>query len=117
VNLVALRASQSQSSTVPLLPGWLFKHLNGEALEGDIGVSITLYPGTKRRADLDNFNKLPLDACLDDSQIVNLKSSAPKTGPGIEVELARPGTLRLLPPADVRTATVCPQCQRWRAVR
>jgi hypothetical protein len=31
-------------------------------LEGDIAVSITLYFGTKRRADLDNFNKLSLNA-------------------------------------------------------
>jgi Holliday junction resolvase RusA-like endonuclease len=30
----------------------------GKPLEGDIEVSITLYFGTKRRADLDNFNKL-----------------------------------------------------------
>jgi Holliday junction resolvase RusA-like endonuclease len=34
----------------------------GKPLEGDIEVSITLYVGTKRRADLDNFNKLSLDA-------------------------------------------------------
>jgi Holliday junction resolvase RusA-like endonuclease len=34
----------------------------GKPLEGDIEVSITLYFGTKRRADLDNFNKLSLDA-------------------------------------------------------
>jgi Holliday junction resolvase RusA-like endonuclease len=31
-------------------------------LTGDISVSITLYFGTKRRAGLDNFNKLSLDA-------------------------------------------------------
>jgi Holliday junction resolvase RusA-like endonuclease len=35
---------------------------NGKPLTGDIEVSITLYFGTKRRADLDNFNKLSLDA-------------------------------------------------------
>jgi Holliday junction resolvase RusA-like endonuclease len=33
-------------------------------LEGDIAVSITLYFGTKRRADLDNFNKLSLNALI-----------------------------------------------------
>jgi Holliday junction resolvase RusA-like endonuclease len=49
----------------------------GKPLEGDIEVSITLYFGTKRRADLDNFNKLSLDALtgiayLDDSQIAKL---------------------------------------------
>jgi Holliday junction resolvase RusA-like endonuclease len=46
----------------------------GKPLEGEIAVSITLYFGTKRRADLDNFNKLSLDALTgiayaDDSQI------------------------------------------------
>jgi Holliday junction resolvase RusA-like endonuclease len=49
----------------------------GKPLEGDIEVSITLYFGTKRRADLDNFNKLSLDAltCIvyvDDAQIAEL---------------------------------------------
>jgi Holliday junction resolvase RusA-like endonuclease len=49
----------------------------GKPLEGDIEVSIKLYFGTKRRADLDNFNKLSLDALtgigyLDDSQIAKL---------------------------------------------
>jgi Holliday junction resolvase RusA-like endonuclease len=34
----------------------------GKPLEGNIAVSITLCFGTKRRADLDNFNKLSLDA-------------------------------------------------------
>jgi len=34
----------------------------GKPLEGDIKASITLYFGTKCRADLDNFNKLSLDA-------------------------------------------------------
>lgn len=36
----------------------------GKPLSGDIEVSITLYFGTKRKADLDNFNKLSLDASL-----------------------------------------------------
>jgi Holliday junction resolvase RusA-like endonuclease len=30
---------------------------NGKPLEGDIAVSIALFFGTRRRADLDNFNK------------------------------------------------------------
>jgi hypothetical protein len=34
----------------------------GKPLAGDIEVSITLYIGTKRKDDLDNFNKLSLDA-------------------------------------------------------
>ena len=49
----------------------------GKPLSGDIEVSITLYFGTKRKADLDNFNKLSLDALTgiaydDDSQIAKL---------------------------------------------
>lgn len=49
----------------------------GAPHESDVNVSITLYFGTKRRADLDNFNKLILDALTgiaynDDSQICNL---------------------------------------------
>jgi Holliday junction resolvase RusA-like endonuclease len=49
----------------------------GKPLTGDIELSITLYFGTKRRADLDNFNKLSLDALTgiayeDDSQIAVL---------------------------------------------
>ena len=49
----------------------------GKPLEGDIDVSITLYFGSKRKADLDNFNKLSLDALTgvaysDDSQISTL---------------------------------------------
>jgi Holliday junction resolvase RusA-like endonuclease len=64
----------------------------GKPLEGDIEVSITLYFGTKRRADLDNFNKLSLDgltgvAYLDDSQIAKLtiERGYDKLKPRIEV--------------------------------
>jgi Holliday junction resolvase RusA-like endonuclease len=39
----------------------------GQPLEGEIEVSITLYFGTKRRADLDNFNKLSLDPSFQSS--------------------------------------------------
>ena len=67
----------------------------GKPLEGDIEVSITLYFGTKRRADLDNFNKLSLDALtgiayLDDSQIseLHLKRAYDKIKPRIEIVLA-----------------------------
>jgi crossover junction endodeoxyribonuclease RusA len=50
----------------------------GKPLEGDIAVDITVYFGTKRKADLDNFNKLSLDALTgivwqDDSQIADLR--------------------------------------------
>ncbi|MGQ2186063.1 RusA family crossover junction endodeoxyribonuclease [Bradyrhizobium barranii] len=46
-------------------------------LTGDIAVSIALYFGNRRKADLDNFNKLSLDALTgivweDDSQIAKL---------------------------------------------
>ena len=56
-------------------------HWKGKPLEGDIEVSITLYFGSKHRADLDNFNKLSLDALtgivyLDDSQIGKLAIGA-----------------------------------------
>lgn len=64
----------------------------GKPLEGDIDVSITLFFGTKRRADLDNFNKLSLDALtgiayLDDSQIANftIERAYDKARPRIEV--------------------------------
>jgi crossover junction endodeoxyribonuclease RusA len=64
----------------------------GKPLVGDIEVSITLYFGTKRKADLDNFNKLSLDALTgiayeDDSQIAKLtiERSYDKTRPRIEL--------------------------------
>jgi Holliday junction resolvase RusA-like endonuclease len=64
----------------------------GKPLEGDIEVSISLFFGTKRRADLDNFNKLSLDALtgiayLDDSQIAKLSigRAYDKARPRIEI--------------------------------
>jgi Holliday junction resolvase RusA-like endonuclease len=49
----------------------------GPPLTGDVGLHITFYFGTKRRRDLDNQNKLVLDALTgiayeDDSQIADL---------------------------------------------
>ncbi len=66
----------------------------GPPLSGDIEVHITFYFGTKRRADLDNFNKLALDALTgivyeDDSQIAELtlkRAYAPKK-PRIEMAI------------------------------
>ena len=62
----------------------------GKPLQGDVSLSITLYFGTKRKADLDNFNKLSLDALIgivyeDDSQIaeLTLKRGYDKTNPRI----------------------------------
>jgi Holliday junction resolvase RusA-like endonuclease len=49
----------------------------GPRLEGDISVSVTFYFATKRKRDLDNQNKLVLDALTgivygDDSQVAEL---------------------------------------------
>jgi Holliday junction resolvase RusA-like endonuclease len=66
----------------------------GKPLVGDIEISITLYFGTKRKADLDNFNKLSLDALTgiaykDDSQIAKLtiERAYDKTRPRTELVL------------------------------
>src|SRR5258707_11434085 len=71
----------------------------GKPLEGDIEVSITLYFGTKRKADLDNFNKLSLDALTgiayeDDSQIARLtiERGYDKFRPRIELALSELST-------------------------
>ena len=57
-------------------------------------MSITLYFGSKRRADLDNFNKLSLDALSgiayeDGSQMatLHLKRAYDKDRPRIEIRL------------------------------
>ena len=62
---------------------------------GHISVSITLYFGAKRRADLDNFNKLSRDALAgivyeDDRQIadLHLKRAYDKARPSIELEVS-----------------------------
>lgn len=67
----------------------------GKPLQGDIEVSITLYFGTKRKADLDNFNKLSLDALTgivweDDSQIADMRvrRAYDKTRPRIEINVS-----------------------------
>jgi Holliday junction resolvase RusA-like endonuclease len=68
---------------------------NGKPVEGDVEVSLTLYFCTKRRADLDNFNKLSLDALtgiayLDDSQIAKLSivRGYDKSYPRIEIGIS-----------------------------
>jgi Holliday junction resolvase RusA-like endonuclease len=64
-------------------------------LTGELDVDITLYFGTKRKADLDNFNKLSLDALTgivweDDSQIaaLHLRKAYDKARPRIELSLS-----------------------------
>jgi Holliday junction resolvase RusA-like endonuclease len=64
--------------------------------EGDIAVEVTLYFGTKRRADWDNFHKLSMDALngiayLDDSQIKRalVKVDYDKFKPRVEVILSK----------------------------
>jgi Holliday junction resolvase RusA-like endonuclease len=66
----------------------------GAPLAGDMDISVTLYFGTKRRADFDNFNKLSLDALTgtayeDDSQIaaLHLYRAHDKLRPRIEVSI------------------------------
>ena len=63
-------------------------------LTSPLQVGFTLYFGTKRRADADNFSKLVLDALTDivyhdDSQIqeLNIRKAFDKKNPRIEVEV------------------------------
>lgn len=65
-------------------------------LKGDIAMNVMIYFGTKRRADLDNFNKLWADALTgivyeDDSQIgkLTLERAYDKARPRIEVDVIR----------------------------
>lgn len=64
-------------------------------MEGRVAVLIIFYFGTKRKVDLDNFNKIVLDsltgiAWVDDSQIdlLMLKRNADKANPHIEVGIS-----------------------------
>lgn len=64
----------------------------GPPLSGDIELHATFFFGTKRKADLDNLNKLALDSLTgiayeDDSQIteLRLKRGYDKAQPRIEV--------------------------------
>ena len=63
--------------------------LTGEKLEGRLSVSITLYPPTLRKYDIDNWCKAPLDALthaefwIDDEQVDRLTiQKGVKTPPG-----------------------------------
>ena len=66
----------------------------GKPLAGDIEVSITLYFGTKRAADWDNFHKLSCDALSgivydDDKQIkyATVTMAYDKASPRIEISV------------------------------
>lgn len=66
----------------------------GKPFESDVKVSVRFYFGTKRRADLDNFNKLWADSLTgivyqDDSQIADLHLARDydKVRPRIEIEV------------------------------
>ena len=67
---------------------------HGPLLEGKLEVSLYFYHGTKRKVDIDNFNKLVLDALTgviweDDSQIevMHLYKKYDKEDPRIEVRI------------------------------
>jgi Holliday junction resolvase RusA-like endonuclease len=67
----------------------------GKPLTGDINLSVTLYFGTKRKADWDNFHKLSCDALSgiayeDDSQIkrATVAMAYDKSRPRIELTLS-----------------------------
>lgn len=66
----------------------------GKPLEGDIELWVTIYFGTKRKADIDNFSKLLFDSMTgiayhDDNQIsvLHIKRAYDKSNPRIEIEL------------------------------
>ncbi len=68
---------------------------HGAPLTGPLSVSATFYFGTKRRQDIDNFNKLALDACSglvwqDDVQIevLRLEKAHDRKAPRIELTIA-----------------------------
>lgn len=68
----------------------------GPPLEGDVSVTITFYFKTKRKRDLDNQNKLVLDALTnitynDDAQIAELRLTRnyDKARPRIEIALTQ----------------------------
>lgn len=66
----------------------------GKPLEKDLSVLITLYHGTHRKSDIDNFNKILFDSLtgttwVDDSQIMSLTivKSYDKERPRVEIEI------------------------------
>lgn len=66
----------------------------GAVTTSPLSIKMVIYFGTKRKADIDNFNKLIFDAMTgivyeDDSQIVelNIKKSYDKEAPRIELDI------------------------------
>ncbi len=73
---------------------WEVKKVIKRPLEGDVAMDITFYVKGNRRGDIDNLQKLVLDACnkvafLDDKQVVTLHSQVVTAYPDIE----DPGTV------------------------
>ena|SRR3990167_9111239 len=75
---------------------WQLKSQNKgkKIIKGDVGMEVKLYFGTKRRQDVDNFNKILYDAMTgivyeDDSQIqcVLTEKKYDKKSPRIELEV------------------------------
>jgi len=74
---------------------WQIKsQYRGEPLMGSVKLTVELYFGDKRIRDIDNYNKLLLDACsgllfIDDKQITELtiKKFYDKENPRIEILL------------------------------
>jgi len=74
---------------------WQIKsQYRGEPLTGSVKLTVELYFGDKRIRDIDNYNKLLLDACsgllfIDDKQITELtiKKFYDKENPRIEILL------------------------------
>lgn len=70
------------------------KQWKWEPIEGDVEITVRFYFGTKRRCDIDNFNKLLYDALtgvlwVDDSQIIRVITEKfyDKLVPRIEIEI------------------------------
>ena len=73
----------------------IMSQYKGEPLKTPVRVKMSLLMGTKRRSDIDNFNKLVFDALSgivyeDDSQIIELHITKgyDKENPRIELELS-----------------------------
>ena len=84
--IISKRGREYRSEAVRLMQSY---GLSNEMLSGRLQVSLTLYPPTKRKYDIDNFCKAAFDALshcnfwLDDEQIDKLTiSKGEKSPPG-----------------------------------